>query len=46
MEERKPWDLKYVLIGYNFALVVLSMYMVYEVSTGIKSFNTSYLYII
>ena len=33
MENRKPFDLKWVLIIYNFALVLLSGYMVYEVRT-------------
>ena len=31
MEDKKAWDLKNVLIAYNFALVLLSLYMVYEV---------------
>lgn len=32
MENRKPFDLKKVLIVYNFSVVVLSLYMCYEVS--------------
>lgn len=32
MENRKPLDLKLVLIIYNFSVVALSVYMIYEVS--------------
>lgn len=32
MENRKPLDLKGVLILYNFSVVALSVYMIYEVS--------------
>lgn len=32
MENRKGFDLKGVLIVYNFAVVALSLYMCYEVS--------------
>lgn len=32
MENRKPLDLKGVLILYNFGVVALSVYMIYEVS--------------
>lgn len=32
MENRKPLDLKGVLIFYNFGVVALSVYMTYEVS--------------
>lgn len=32
MENRKPFDLKYVLIVYNFSLVALSIYIVHQVS--------------
>lgn len=32
MENRKPLDLKGVLIVYNFGVVALSLYMCYEVS--------------
>lgn len=42
MEERKAWDLKGLLIVYNFALVILSVYMVYEfiaATLDIPSFN-------
>lgn len=30
MEKRRPFELRYVLIGYNFCLVLLSIYMCYE----------------
>lgn len=33
MENRKAWDLKEVLVVYNFGLVFLSGYMLYEVNT-------------
>lgn len=32
MENRKAFDLKGVLIVYNFSVVALSIYMIYEVS--------------
>lgn len=32
MENRKPFDLKKVLVIYNFSVVALSLYMCYEVS--------------
>lgn len=32
MENRKPLDLKGVLVLYNFSVVALSVYMIYEVS--------------
>ena len=32
MEKRKPFDLKYILIVYNFSLVTLSIYIVHQVS--------------
>jgi len=31
MEKRPPFELRYVLISYNFCLVLLSVYMCYEV---------------
>ena len=31
MEKRPPFELRYVLKGYNFCLVLLSIYMCYEV---------------
>lgn len=37
MKGRNPVNLRLVLIPYNFALVVLSVYMFYEVSN--KQFN-------
>ena len=37
MEERKPYQLREVLIVYNFAMVLLSLYMVIEVSSVIYS---------
>lgn len=35
MENRKPLDLKGVLILYNFSIVALSVYMIYEVSQSV-----------
>lgn len=35
MENRKPFDLKQVLIVYNFSVVAFSLYMCYEVCNGI-----------
>ena len=32
MENRKALDLKYMLIAYNFGLVALSLYIVYQAS--------------
>lgn len=37
MENRKPLDLKGVLIIYNFSVVALSVYMIYEVSQSVHS---------
>lgn len=37
MENRKAFDLKGVLIFYNFGVVALSLYMVYEVSLTLCS---------
>ncbi|XP_032221888.2 elongation of very long chain fatty acids protein 4 isoform X1 [Nematostella vectensis] len=37
MENRKAWDLRGVLVVYNFALVLLSAYMVYEFIASILS---------
>lgn len=37
MENRKPLDLKGVLIFYNFSVVALSVYMIYEVSPSVHS---------
>lgn len=37
MENRKPLDLKGVLIFYNFSVVALSVYMIYEVSQSVHS---------
>lgn len=34
MENRKAFDLKGVLIVYNFSVVALSVYMIYEVSAA------------
>jgi hypothetical protein len=31
MKDRKPFDLKYVLIGYNAVQVVFSVWLVHEV---------------
>lgn len=36
MENRKAYSLREVLIVYNLALVALSAYMVYEVSTTLE----------
>lgn len=36
MANRKPFQLKEAMIVYNFALVALSTYIVYEVSTCLK----------
>lgn len=33
MENRKPFDLRHIMVVYNFGVVALSLYMVYEVST-------------
>ena len=38
MEKREAYNLREVLIVYNFALVLLSAWMVYEVSTEVSSF--------
>lgn len=38
MANRKPFQLKEAMIVYNFALVALSIYIVYEVSTCLKVF--------
>ena len=40
MEDRKPFDFKWVLVIYNFALVLLSAYMVYEVRISTENFCT------
>ena len=39
MDNRKPFDLKNVMIVYNFSIVAFSLYMIYEVSerSDIKS---------
>lgn len=37
MENRKPLDLKGVLIFYNFSVVALSVYMIYEVSQSVHN---------
>ncbi|XP_020899600.1 elongation of very long chain fatty acids protein 4 isoform X1 [Exaiptasia diaphana] len=37
MENRKPWELKEVLVVYNFGLVLLSAYMLYEFIASILS---------
>lgn len=34
MENRKAFDLKGVLVIYNFSVVALSLYMIYEVSAA------------
>lgn len=39
MANRKPFQLKEAMIVYNFALVALSIYIVYEVSTCLKVFS-------
>ena len=31
MENRKPWHLKKFMVAYNFSLVLLSLYMAFEV---------------
>ena len=31
MKNREPFDLKYILITYNFSLVALSVYIVHQV---------------
>jgi len=31
METRKPWNLKYFIIVYNFCMVLVSLYMTIEV---------------
>lgn len=38
MENRKAFDLKGVLVVYNFSVVALSLYMCYEVSPHTFSF--------
>lgn len=38
MANRKPFQLKEAMIVYNFALVALSIYIVYEVSICLKVF--------
>lgn len=38
MANRKPFQLKEAMIVYNFMLVVLSVYIVYEVSCSLCSF--------
>lgn len=37
MENRKAFDLKGVLIVYNFGVVALSLYMCYEVSHEVQA---------
>lgn len=37
MENRKGFDLKGVLIVYNFSVVALSLYMCYEVSHEVQA---------
>ena len=37
MEKRRAYKLREVLIVYNFAIVLLSAYMMYEVSTEVRS---------
>lgn len=37
MENRKGFDIKGVLIVYNFSVVALSLYMVYEVSRAFSA---------
>jgi len=37
MEKRKPFELRPILIVYNFALVLLSVYMFLEVSEHSQS---------
>ena len=37
MENRRAYNLREVLIVYNFAIVLLSAYMMYEVSTEVPS---------
>lgn len=37
MENRKPFDLKKPMIVYNFSIVALSLYMIYEVCHGCHS---------
>lgn len=44
MANRKPFQLKEAMIVYNFALVALSIYIVYEVSTCLKVLSYIYLY--
>ena len=36
MENRKPFDLKYILIAYNFSLVALSIYIIHQVSLSVS----------
>lgn len=43
MENRKPFDLKYILIVYNFSLVALSIYIVHQLIT--HSLKAGYNYI-
>ena len=39
MESRKPFSLKIIMLPYNFAMVVLSAYIVYEVWLGVLIFG-------
>lgn len=43
MENRKPFDLKKPMIAYNFSIVALSLYMIYEVCHIWHSNTFSYL---
>ena len=40
MSNYNPFDLKKALVVYNFGLVLLSSYMVFEVKMQSKSFST------
>lgn len=40
MENRKPLDLKGVLVVYNFGVVVLSVYLIHEVSQSVSPQKT------
>ena len=42
MQERKPFDLKYILIVYNFSLVALSVYIVHQVSVCVRACVRAY----
>jgi hypothetical protein len=46
MENRKAWELREVLVVYNFGLVLLSAYMLYEVIVMNASYCTTLSYII